>query len=435
MFEKTDDRVAAADKSGEIRTGELERSLAVQDISPRPESKARSRKRPFFFKAVSLILGFLVVLGAIELVLRLSLPGPPWIARGSDLLYFYFDPDSELEFSRQANVDLYFYFPERPSGSIHFRTNNHGLRRTRDTSYEKGSFKRLLILGDSHVDGAVDNSETLSTLLEELLDQSGRSWEILNAAIGGTSPYQSLLWYSRQGVRYHPDIVILTFYLGNDLAELGTPDRHRLEKTEVGFKERKPDSGPSWKEITPWIRMHTVLLRNWQTYGVLQLLNRSGPQVGEDALSRAYQDCLGCTAQSLAQIFLLQDLNSYSKHLEILREVVRRFQSVVKSSGAKPILMLLPTRLQIEPELDESRISEMLTRLGLSRTEAYVFEDHLAEEVGQISREENILLLDLTPELERARNQVQGGLYYESDWHLNARGHRLVAEILFTELF
>ena len=80
---------------------------------------------------------------------------------------------------------------------------------------------RILMLGDSFTQGnEVPVDKIFSKLLEYRLNQtSDRAYEVINAGVRGGSPLQYYLWLKTEGLKLKPDIIILNFYLGNDITD------------------------------------------------------------------------------------------------------------------------------------------------------------------------------------------------------------------------
>ncbi len=93
-------------------------------------------------------------------------------------------------------------------------SNSRGLRGARERAYEKPpGVVRILAFGDSFTFGEdVSDDETWAHQLEELLPGS----EVLNFGIHGYGHDQMLLYLLEEGVKYHPDVVILGF-LSDDM--------------------------------------------------------------------------------------------------------------------------------------------------------------------------------------------------------------------------
>jgi len=88
-------------------------------------------------------------------------------------------------------------------------SNSHGLRGSMEYSYDKPpGVVRILTFGDSFTFGEqVKDDETWSYDLQRLLPAS----EVINFGVHGYGHDQILLYLKKEGVKYHPDIVILGF--------------------------------------------------------------------------------------------------------------------------------------------------------------------------------------------------------------------------------
>lgn len=99
---------------------------------------------------------------------------------------------------------------------------------------------RILGLGDSFAFGwGVENGESMFKVLERRLNQSGSSaYEVINAGIPGFGTYEELELLKSVGLRYQPDLVVLTFYEGNDYQNNGDAPRTRV--IEDGYLRDQP---------------------------------------------------------------------------------------------------------------------------------------------------------------------------------------------------
>jgi hypothetical protein len=94
-------------------------------------------------------------------------------------------------------------------------SNSKGLRGKTEYEYDRQPGKhRILVLGDSFTFGDdVSDDETYAHCLESLLPGT----EVLNLGVAGYGQDQMLLYLKEEGVKYHPDVVILG-YVWWDLA-------------------------------------------------------------------------------------------------------------------------------------------------------------------------------------------------------------------------
>ena len=108
---------------------------------------------------------------------------------------------------------------------VDLRFNREGLRGP-DRPYAKpAGVKRMALVGDSMVAAvATAEEETLARRLERGLAASApeASWEVMNAGVSSSSTASELALYRVVLERYAPDLVVLLFWVGNDLAETAT---------------------------------------------------------------------------------------------------------------------------------------------------------------------------------------------------------------------
>ena len=78
---------------------------------------------------------------------------------------------------------------------------------------------KLLILGDSFM---VKQAKVKFDLLGKSLAQNLGTYDIavFNAATSGTGPFEYLAEMKQVGVDFKPDIVLLSYYIGNDLTNI-----------------------------------------------------------------------------------------------------------------------------------------------------------------------------------------------------------------------
>jgi hypothetical protein len=182
-----------------------------------------------FLAAGSLAISLLLLEAGLRLV-------NPW---GMDFFHW-------LPYHMQGMVDhpdLGYTHPRSVSyrlGRNRVTLNSHGLR-DKEISYEKpAGERRILLLGDSVTFGwGVSDGEPFADRLEELLAARTRPrWEVINAGVNGYNAQQEATYFRSEGIRYQPDIVLLTF-LDNDLDAVIDPNVTTWRRY------------PSWPESLP----------------------------------------------------------------------------------------------------------------------------------------------------------------------------------------
>jgi lysophospholipase L1-like esterase len=119
-------------------------------------------------------------------------------------------------------------------GSWEFRTNAQGFRDDENYKYDKpAGSRRVLLLGDSHTQGSeVRQSSTFSKVLERRLRERGVDAQVLNTGISGFGTAEQLMFLEREGMKYHPDAVVLAFF-ANDFDDSVKSGLYRLENGQL----------------------------------------------------------------------------------------------------------------------------------------------------------------------------------------------------------
>lgn len=121
---------------------------------------------------------------------------------------------------------------------VFLRFNREGFRGP-DRPYDKeASTRRVAVIGDSMIAAiATVEEDTLVSRLEDSLngvgaradtssDQSAKAdvrgsdtWEVMNFGVSGAGTAQELVLYGERIRQYHPDVVVLGFFLRNDVVD------------------------------------------------------------------------------------------------------------------------------------------------------------------------------------------------------------------------
>jgi hypothetical protein len=201
-------------------------------------------------------------------------------------------------------------------------SNSRGLRGSSEYAYEKplGTL-RILTLGDSFTFGdEVSDNETWTYYLEKLLPKS----EVINFGVHGYGHDQMLLYLQEEGIKYHPDIVILGFISFD------------MERNVLSFRDyAKPrfvlDGGRLVLTNTPVPRIEETLAREPWRSKFLDLLTM---------LRSRYRQRLGGLKTEMEQVTVA-----------LLDEIA----NTIRAAGAMPIFVYLPSFDEItRPEMDMS---------------------------------------------------------------------------------
>lgn len=110
--------------------------------------------------------------------------------------------------------------------------NANGLRAGRDYSFDKpAGTKRILVLGDSYAWGyGVADQELFSELLERQLASRNGKWQVINSGVSGWGTDQQHLYLKNEGLKYQPDVVVVAFFIGNDIDNNVAATQYGLNK-------------------------------------------------------------------------------------------------------------------------------------------------------------------------------------------------------------
>jgi hypothetical protein len=229
-----------------------------------------SRKNKFIL--VFAYLGFLAFLFEGSARLAFSIPQ---LARRLQANHYYTYRRNWVQEHQKSGVEVYYTFdrydPSKgwiPKANLKdvkvfnqkiLNTNSKGFRGKRDFPYIKNKETlRILILGDSFTFGdEVSDDETYSYYLQEMLPHT----EVINMGVHGYGHDQMLILLKEEGVKYHPDIVILGFLpldMSRNLLEFRdfAKPRFVLERGELkltGTPVPRPENILQWDWAIPRI--------------------------------------------------------------------------------------------------------------------------------------------------------------------------------------
>jgi hypothetical protein len=252
--------------------------------------------------------------------------------------------------------------------------------------------------------------------------------EVLNAAVGGYGPLQYYLWYRAAGVRLEPDLVVVNLYLGNDFWDVLNRTTEELPSAALDA-HGDPQLAPLWQVdyaqhwTRKWLRDHSRLF-DLARLSLAEIERRRAPPATPAGATRLSAECHGCLSQHFLQLSQgSPDLLDRARGDTLVLLALMRRQ--VEARGARFVVVLVPTRAQVEPSDARAEVERAATLLDLGEEQRHT-NDRLHEVVLAAAAEAGIAVLDPWPALAEAAGAER--LYYRRDWHLNPAGHRVLAE-------
>jgi hypothetical protein len=293
---------------------------------------ALNRSRAMRFFKESILISFLgvLLLGAIELVLRLMWPqttrwdyvgGPP--ARRVDSTYYVLN-ENIVEHSSS------------PEFEVTYRTNSEGLR-DKDISRIGQEIKgvRLLLLGDSFTFGAANDYEnTWGYLLEEAVAKSEMEVDVVKAGVSGYGTVEVLRRLQELLPRYRPQAVVYGF-LVNDLFD-NSAQLDNLDQGNSTWIESRLSNGARQQEETARQKLEGIPGRLHSLALVKRLVLRS------DAL---YMRLYASTSRS--EWFQLPPTKACLRVFAFTSSLIDSMAALCARNGATLIVVSIPQFYQV----------------------------------------------------------------------------------------
>ncbi|MEM8931860.1 MAG: GDSL-type esterase/lipase family protein [Acidobacteriota bacterium] len=182
----------------------------MSSTTPSPVSPP-DRRREWLFRIVAVCLSIVLVLGFAEVALRVLGVGAPPPAPADEPSFTFFAPHPRLGWDLVAGAVDHHVTPEF---DVVLRISDEGLRADRlfGPSAPDG-VQRIVALGDSFTFGhGVEVADAWPARLDA---QLGDRVEVVNLAVTGYGTDQQLLRFEAMGERFRPDAVVLGLFVGN----------------------------------------------------------------------------------------------------------------------------------------------------------------------------------------------------------------------------
>src|SRR5262245_20269312 len=264
----------------------------------------------------------------------------PYLFKG---LYEY-DPD--LGFRVRA------YYPV-DQGTI---TNKFGFN-DRDYPLEKTpGVYRILFVGDSF--GWAGGQEgNYTALLERQLDNhyGNHRIDIINAGYPMTHSAEQLVILKKYGLQYHPDLVILGFFVGNDFID-GNPNRKRIVVNDlyIDIDKRREHIIFGY----PIIFQSRLLLYVKQKYKIFTELRKTAASeprqlVSQEQRGTFAEETFLDLERALLEFFNINSSRKgrFQKNINYILQSIAEMDALLKSRNIKFIVAIYPDAFQIDKTL------------------------------------------------------------------------------------
>lgn len=287
--------------------------------------------------------------------------------------------------------------------------NAHGMRGPEILQSKSPQVARVIVLGDSFVEGKqVGDDEVLTSVMAAMARDDGVPLEVINLGVSGVGTAREIHLWEKLGRPLAPDIVVLGFY-PNDVRNNAERGEFSIDAGRVTLLIEERASSNPLARARAWLAAHSHLY----------ILIRSGQNALDEWLDPP-------TAIESEDVFARDPPERVRRGWEMTRALLSHLAQSVRETGARLVVVLIPTRFQVDDALWGTHAAD----LGLDPA-AYDLRIP-NRELGDWAAAEGVTFLDLLEGF-RARNE-SNSFYYAGDAHWNADGHRLAAQIILEGL-
>lgn len=357
---------------------------------------------------------------------------------------FFVEHDADRGWRNVPNAEGDFSTDEY---DVHLEYNSRGIRGPERSPEKPAGTSRVVVLGDSFIEGySVPREKRVSEVLEELLAarDPSRRWEVIALGTAGYSTDQELLWLESEGLRYHPDVVVDMFYM-NDVWFNGQSKYWRGEKPAFVLENgalrltNVPVPDPRGAKGASAERMQSRGLRHWirsrsKVYALVSRALEGSPalrgaaaRLGLVAPRDEAEEEGGPRVSEELSVFQKDPppatRNAWTMTGALLAAMQRRSAEV----GAAFIAFHVPFKGTVYRE----SWGPILARLGIPAGE--LDPDAVRTRFDAICEAERLACIEPTARFRETAAALAGSgerLYYVVDNHWSPGGHRLAAEIL-----
>ncbi|HEY8152622.1 MAG TPA: hypothetical protein VII72_00695 [Myxococcota bacterium] len=349
--------------------------------------------------------------------------------------------DPQLGWMGKPGIDAPFHYLDCQH---RVRQNRHGFRGA-EYGFERSDEPRIVVLGDSFVWGfGVEDDQIFTSVLER---ESDPPIEVVNLGVSGYGTDQELLLWRSLGRRFRPDGVLLVVCPYTDLWENLSPVAYGYPKPIFHFTKHGhrignypvPESQPgAWqpgrtgseaaaaelaqRPLLARLATHSALVSS----AIVALARFEGPR---RLLERRRIIPARDHAISWEPLAHLEPPPAEAAaRWDTLFRLIDLLQQDVQASGAALEILIVPSVIQVYPDLWEKFVRENPQPEG-----ARWNRDAPNQRIAAYAREKGIPVIDPLPTLrEAARTDLF--LYYGWNSHWTAAGHRLVAGELLRDM-
>lgn len=369
---------------------------------------------------IILIIFIIIIL---EILLRLTgiKPTLPSSCRKYDPLFYY---------SLIPNTTCRFKTTE---WDISYKINSRGLRDFEYSVEKPENAYRILMLGDSFIEGSGVPLETsYPKLLEKALNENSPSkTEVIDAGVSAWSTIPEYFYLNEHGLGYKPDLVILNLNLtdflddfnfynnltdyGKSIMETKNPNKQKLTEPIFNLPQKTTVNQKDYS-----LRIKLWLDQNSAVYNLLRKKIKSINTLPLESqnIGNIHKDMFALTRP--------EKPNNYEEAFGKTENTILKMKQLLEKNKIDFLIVLIPHgHLVSASEWSSGRVVWGL-KPGI------VYSDRAFIDLENWARKNSIKTFNLTPVLKLASGNKK--LYFDYDGHFNNDGQYAVAQAIFSYL-
>jgi len=342
------------------------------------------------------------------------------------------------------------YLNKMPERTVRVTYNSKGWSDTEHSLENKRGTFRILVLGDSFMEGySVAREDLFHKQIERLARKEGINIEIINMGVGGYGTLQEYLVFRDIGQYYKPDIVLLGFYTANDLRNNFLPLESMVSTGILKVKSRPfldPSHPKTWKinqvdsegtrrrYLSAKAKADSFIYKYANRSAFIQTARRTVEHIKQSTLFKKLtsktdtnSESEKATSKAFAQfgVHYCQEPPQFTKAWATTKRIFSRLKKDTTSIGGKVFVFSVPALYEVL----EEKIEKIPNR------ERVCWEDAPGNErLKGVLEELEIEYVDLLPGFRKRMINEGHNLFRHSDDHWDEKGHHFAATIVYSAL-
>jgi hypothetical protein len=307
---------------------------------------------------------------------------------------------------------------------------------------------RIVVLGDSFMEAySVPLEDSFPRALGRAAAEAGHDAEVINISAGGFGTLQQYVAFREEAARYAPDLVLVGFYVANDVRnnsrELetrmwegtnikvasrpflrATPDRFEISQVDYEGALARYQQGRARVE-GGWVGF---LRRNSALFSfVWKRVRAARANIGGLAVDAG--NAAPDYYRTLLGVDLCEEPPEYTRAWELTARILRQLRSDTEAAGARLVVFSVPALAQVDP-VDQRGLVEKT-----GEPDAFCLEQAPGHRrLAEMCQAEGIAFIELLPAFRKALRDGNQTLFHAEDRHWNRAAHALATREVAREL-